>query len=154
MVNLTPAARGAVMFQQTIVFALLVAGAASLGCAKRAENVASAYVSPLAYEQFNCSQLAEEGGRISQRAAELSGVQDRKRTGDIVATTAAIIVFWPAAFLVGGDDAQTAELGRLKGEFEAVQKVSIQKRCTTRFESAQAAPPPRHAAASANYAPH
>ena len=64
-------------------------------CAKKSENVASSYVSPLAYQQFNCRQLAEEAGRVSQRAAQLSGVQDRKRTGDVVATTAAIIVFWP-----------------------------------------------------------
>jgi hypothetical protein len=129
------------MFQQALVPALLVLSVASLGCAKRAENVAATYVSPLAYDQFNCRQLAEEAGRVSQRAAELSGVQNKKRTGDIVATTAAVIVFWPAAFLVSGDDAQTAELARLKGEFEAIQKVSIQKRCSTRFESRP--PPPR-----------
>src|SRR5215211_2474019 len=123
------------MFRQTLVPALLLASIVSLGCAKRAENVAAAYVSPLAYDQFNCRQLAEEAGRVSQRAAELSGVQNRKRTGDIVATTAAVIIFWPAAFMVGGDDAQTAELARLKGEFDAIQKVSIQKSCGTRFES-------------------
>lgn len=141
------------MFRQTVVLALLVASAASLGCAKRAENVAAAYVSPLTYQQFNCTQLAEEAQRVSQRAAELSGVQDRKRTGDIVATTAAIIVFWPAAFLVSGDDAQTAELARLKGEFDTIQQVSIQKRCTTRFES-QPPPPPKRAAEAPSYAPH
>jgi hypothetical protein len=123
-----------------IVCALLAFSFALLSCAKRSENVAAAYVSPLAYEQFNCGQLAEEAGRVSQRAAELSGVQDRKRTGDIVATTAAIIVFWPAAFLVSGDDAQTAELARLKGEFEAMRKVSIQKGCGTRFESRSSTP--------------
>jgi hypothetical protein len=48
-------------------------------------------------------------------------------------------VFWPAAFLVGGDDAQTAELARLKGEFEAIQRVSVQKGCSIRFQSR---PPP------------
>lgn len=94
-------------------------------CAKKSENVAASYVSPLAYQQFNCRQLAEEAGRISQWSTELSGVQNRKRTGDIVATTAAIVVFWPAAFLVSGDDAQTAELappmtGRVSGHFAAV----------------------------------
>lgn len=118
---------------------LLLIGIAICSCAKRAENVAASYVSPLAYQQFNCRQLGEEAGRVSQRAAELSGVQDQKRRGDIVATTAAIIVFWPAAFLVSGNDAQTAELARLKGEFEAIQRVSIEKRCNIRFEGR---PPP------------
>ncbi len=52
-----------------------------------------------------------------------------------MATAAAIIVFWPAAFFVSGDDAQTAELARLKGEFTTIQQVSIQKNCGTRFEA-------------------
>jgi len=119
------------------VLCVLVSSTLFMSCAKKSENVAASYISPLAYEQFSCRQLAEEAGRVSQRAGELSGVQDRKRTGDIVATTAAVIVFWPAAFLVTGDDAQTAELARLKGEFEAIQKVSVQKACATRFESAR-----------------
>ena len=57
------------------------------------------------------------------------------KTGDIVATTAAVIVFWPAAFLVGGDEAQTAELAHLKGEFDAIQRVSVKKGCTTQFQN-------------------
>jgi hypothetical protein len=115
--------------------ALLVACVIATGCAKRSEDVAAAYVSPLQYQQYSCTQLAAEASRVSQRAAELSGVQDSKRTKDKVATVAAVIVFWPAAFLVTGDDAQTAELARLKGEFAAIQQVSIQKNCGTRFEA-------------------
>ena len=33
----------------------------------------------------------------------LSGAQDSQRTKDGLATAAAIVVFWPAAFFVGGD---------------------------------------------------
>jgi hypothetical protein len=116
---------------------LLVSVVLGLGCAKRSQDVAAAYVSPLQYEQYNCSQLAAEASRISQRAAELAGVQDSKRTNDKIATAAAVIVFWPAAFFVGGDDAQTAELARLKGEFDALQQVSIKKSCGIRFQAAQ-----------------
>jgi hypothetical protein len=117
-----------------VLMAPAVIALALPACAKKSENVAASYVSPLAYQQFGCNQLAEEGERVSLRAAELSGVQDRKRTGDIVATTAAIVVFWPAAFLVKGDDAQTAELARLKGEFDAISRVSAQKGCTIQFQ--------------------
>jgi hypothetical protein len=81
-----------------VLMAPAVIALAMAACAKKSENVAASYVSPLAFQQFSCNQLAEEGERVSLRAAELSGVQDRKRTGDIVATTAAIVVFWPAAF--------------------------------------------------------
>lgn len=123
------------MWKVAPLVALLAVYTAGMGCAKRSEDVAAAYVSPLQYQQFSCSQLAAEASRVSQRAAELAGVQDSKRTKDKVATAAAIIVFWPAAFLVNGDDAQTAELARLKGEFATLQQVSIQKNCGTRFES-------------------
>ena len=120
---------------RSTIWVVVSIGLVCSACAKKAENVAAAYVSPLAYEQLSCRQLGEEAGRVSQRAGELSGIQNRKRTGDIVATTAAIVVFWPAAFLVSGDDAQTAELARLKGEFEAIQRVSVQKGCSIRFEN-------------------
>jgi hypothetical protein len=54
------------------------------------------------YQQYTCQQLAQEAGAVSARAAALSGVPDQKRTNDGVATAAAIVVFWPAAFLVVG----------------------------------------------------
>ena len=46
----------------------------------------------------------------------------------------AIVVFWPAAFFIKGDGHTAAELGRLKGEFEAVEKASIEKTCGLRFQ--------------------
>ena len=91
----------AVNFKRSRIWVLVLIGLSFGACAKKSENVAASYVSPLGYQQFNCRQLAEEAGRVSQRAAELSGVQNRKRPATFVATTAAIIVFWPAAFLVG-----------------------------------------------------
>lgn len=116
-------------------FLLLAATAAAVaGCASSASEVSATYVSPLQYQHLNCKQIAGEAERVSRRAAELSGVQDGKRTSDAVATTAAIIIFWPAAFLVKGDGQTAAELGRLKGEFEALQKVSIEKNCELRLQ--------------------
>lgn len=51
-----------------------------------------------------------------------------------MATTAGIIIFWPAAFFVKDDGQTAAELGRLKGEFEALEKVSIEKSCSHRLQ--------------------
>jgi hypothetical protein len=51
-------------------------------------------------------------------------------------TGAAIVLFWPAAFFVKGDGQTAAELGRLKGEFEAIEQASIQKNCGLRFQRA------------------
>ncbi len=121
---------------------IIVAGAAFAlcGCASGADKVMATYVSPLQYQNYSCSQLGEEAQRISARVAQTSGVQDAKATNDAIVTTAAVIVFWPAAFLVGGDDQNTAELARLKGEFETIEKVSIQKNCGLQFRKE---PPPK-----------
>jgi hypothetical protein len=72
--------------------------------------------------------------RVSRRAAEASGVQDSQRTTDAWTTTAAVIIFWPAAFFVKGDGQNAAELARLKGEFEALERVSIEKNCNLRIQ--------------------
>ncbi|MBK5959534.1 hypothetical protein CCR97_15160 [Rhodoplanes elegans] len=115
------------------VWVLLIAVLAS-GCATKSDEVAATYVSPYQFENMTCPQIAEESQRIAQRANELAGVQDSKRTKDTVATTVAVVVFWPAAFLVGGDDRNTAELARLRGEMQALEQVAIRKRCNIQFQ--------------------
>ena len=104
------------------------------GCAKKAENVAATYISPLVYQSYDCDQIALEMQAISNSVATLSGAQNRKRTGDTVATTAAVIIFWPAAFLVGGNDEQTAQLARHKGELEALRQAATQKQCNIEIQ--------------------
>jgi hypothetical protein len=79
-----------------------------------------------------------EAQAISAKAAELSGAQDQKRTNDQIATGVAIVVFWPAAFLVGGDGQVAAQLSQLKGQLNAVEQASIQKKCGIQFRQAPA----------------
>ncbi|MCB8823408.1 hypothetical protein [Microvirga rosea] len=106
------------------------------GCASRSEDVAASYVSAASYSGYSCRELGQEAQRVSSAAAAASGVQDSQRTKDTVATTAAIVIFWPAAFFVGGNNAQTAELARLKGHMQAIEEASIQKKCGIRFQRA------------------
>lgn len=103
------------------------------GCASSADKIGPQYVSPLQFSAYGCDQLSHEAQRISGRVAQLSGVQDQKATNDAIVTGVAIVVFWPAAFLVGGNDQNTAELSRLKGEFETIEQVAIQKKCGFEF---------------------
>lgn len=107
------------------------------GCAQKAEQVTSTYVSPLTYQSYSCKQVAQEASRVSSRVGELSGVQNKKASDDAVATGVALVVFWPAAFFIKGDKQTAAELGRLKGELEALEKASIQKNCGIVFQRAQ-----------------
>jgi hypothetical protein len=106
------------------------------GCATSSDKIAPSYVSPLQYDAYNCRQLAEEAQRISARAAAAAGAQDSQRTQDTVTTTVAVVIFWPAAFFVGGDKQNAAELARLKGEMDAIEQASIRKQCGIQFRSA------------------
>jgi hypothetical protein len=106
------------------------------GCASRSEDVGAAYVSPTTYQSYSCKELSLEAQRVSAAAAAAAGAQDSQRTKDAVATTAAVVIFWPAAFFVGGDNAKTAELANLKGQMQAIEAASIQKKCGITFNRA------------------
>jgi hypothetical protein len=115
-------------------FAFLSAAVVLSACASKSSDVAPSYVSPMTYQSYTCQQLAQEAQSVSARAAQAAGAQDDKRTRDQIATGAAIIVFWPAAFFVGGDSQTAAELARLKGQMEAIEEASIQKKCSIQFQ--------------------
>lgn len=103
-------------------------------CAKRADQISASYISPLQYESYDCRQLGEEAQRVSSRASMVAGTQDEKANKDALAMGVGLIIFWPALFAVGGNDQQTAELARLRGEMEAIEQVSIRKRCGIQFQ--------------------
>jgi hypothetical protein len=113
----------------------MVALAAALaGCASSAADITASYVSPVQYSSYNCQQLGLEAQSVSARAAALSGAQDNQRTKDTLATTAAVVIFWPAAFLVGGDKQTAAELAQIKGQMVAIEQASISKKCNIQFQ--------------------
>ncbi|HLH10366.1 MAG TPA: hypothetical protein VKV77_00640 [Methylovirgula sp.] len=119
-----------------VIIALSIAS-----CAKDASQVSATYVSPITYENYTCPQLAEEAQRVQVRAAQAAGVQDQKATNDKVAMGVGLVIFWPALFFTKGNDENTAELARLKGEMDAVEEASIQKRCGITFQHGA---PPAH----------
>ena len=115
------------------------------GCATPADNIAPAYVSTVGYQGLSCKQLALEATDISARAAAAAGMQDQKATGDAVATGVALVVFWPAFFLIRGDGTQAAEVSRLKGEMQAIETSSRRNGCGIVFDTQ-----PKRAKAVAN----
>src|ERR1700692_4405268 len=108
------------------------------GCASSAADISPAYVSPVAYQGYTCQQLAMEAQAISTRAATLSGAQDKPRTKAGLATAAAVVIFWPAAFFVGGDKQTAAELAQMKGQMVAVEQASNAKKCEIQFQGPRA----------------
>ena len=115
------------MNPKTITTVLLCTAALS-ACAKSSANIEASYVSPALYESMSCKQLSDE----AQRGAR---VQDKNATRDAVATTAAAVIFWPAAFFIGGNGTNATELASLKGQLETIQSVSEQKKCGLTFRT-------------------
>ena len=100
-----------------------------MGCATASKDVATAYVSPMQYQPYDCNQLSSEIQRIQGRVNQLSGRLDEAATNDKAIMGVGMILFWPALFALGGTKQQEAEYGRLKGEYEAIQQASVIKRC-------------------------
>ena len=111
----------------------LCAAVSLAGCADRSNEISASYVSPIPFQSYSCTQLSQEAQRVSSRAAQVAGVQDEKASGDAVATGVALVLFWPAVFFIKGNKQNAAELGRLKGELEAIEQASIQKNCGITF---------------------
>ncbi len=112
-----------IFFRSAMAACILSAAVSS--CATKPENIEAAYISPLTYESYDCEQIA----------AEVTGVQKKKANNDAGAMAVGLILFWPALLFIKGDSATEAEVARLKDEMEAIEKVSIQKKCGLVFQA-------------------
>lgn len=117
---------------------ILLCATALAGCAQKSDSIEAMYFSPTGYESYSCRQLSEEAQRVSAHAAHAAGVQDQKATSDAVATGVALVLFWPAAFFIQGDDTNATALAQLKGQMNAIQEVSRRKGCNIQFQTAPA----------------
>ena len=117
-------------FMEKLICLLLVC-CLLVGCATSSGNIAASYTSPVQYENYNCIQLAQETARLQQRITQLGGRLDEASRNDKVLTGVAVVVFWPALFALGGTKEQEAQFAMLKGQYEAVQQMSIQKGCSS-----------------------
>lgn len=116
-----------------ILFLVLIAIA---GCASNPDEIAAAYVSPLKYRDFSCDQLAMEMDHVGSRTTRLHSSLQKKRSGDKWQMGVGMVLFWPALFaLEGGDGVEATEYSLLKGEFEALRKVSVEKSCSLQRKS-------------------
>lgn len=128
--------------QQTSIRLLagVFAAAQITGCATASKDIAAQSVSPLQYQSLDCGQIAAEMQRVGSRAAQLAGRLDEAAANDKAIAGVGIVLFWPALFALGGTRQQEAEYARLKGEYEALQQVAIQKNCPGAVPPAPANP--------------
>lgn len=98
-------------------------------CASSSSDIAASYVSPITYQNYTCQQLSEELQRISARVQQVSGTVDSRASNDKVAMGVGMVIFWPALFFLKGDGPEAQELGRLKGEYDAVEEAGVRSNC-------------------------
>ncbi len=85
------------------------------------------YVSPIMYETLECSQVPEEARILIKQAQQVSGI------AGIQSVDQSVIV-WPIALTVGQGGANaSAELGRIKYKFEALERAAARENCSVRF---------------------
>jgi hypothetical protein len=120
-----------------VAVATATAWAFLYGCASKPEAVSANYVSPLVYQPYDCDQIRGELMRVNRHVMEVTGQQQNTADRDAVALGVGMVIFWPALFfMIGGDKSQ--ELGRLKGEYDALEQVAIIKKCDVATELAEA----------------
>lgn len=111
------------------LIAITAAAAFLAGCASASKDISATYVSPIQYRSYDCDQIALESDRLTAHIAELGGQLDEASSNDAALVGVGAILFWPALFFLGGNQAQEAEYGRLKGEYDALQRSAVEKRC-------------------------
>lgn len=99
------------------------------GCSTAAKDIAPTYVSPIQYQSYDCQQIEAENARLVNRVSQLGGRLDEAASNDKAIGVVGAVLFWPALFALGGTKNQEAEYARIKGEHDALQQASIQKKC-------------------------
>ena len=101
-----------------------------MGCASHPDEIPTQYVSSVSYKDYDCDQIGLEMTRISSRVNQLQTSLEEKADNDSAQMAVGMVLFWPTLFfLEGGDGPEAQEYGRLKGEFDALQQLNIQKKC-------------------------
>jgi hypothetical protein len=99
------------------------------GCASGPDSVEARYVSPTMYQTWTCEQLTEERTRLDSEVRRVAGLQRENANADAAMMTVGLILFWPMLFGLAATKDRANELGRLKGEYEAVEQSMKSKQC-------------------------
>ena len=100
------------------------------GCNNVASNeVIADSVSTYGYENMTCSQIESEIDHLQRAASQAAGVVDKKKSSQSGKMTAAILLFWPVAFIVDDNSLEAQKYARLQGEYEAALRSHRNKDC-------------------------
>jgi hypothetical protein len=103
-----------------------------ISCTSYSKDIEPIHVPLDQYRSLNCEELGHEFGQLFQRRNSLADELDEEAANDQSITAVSAVLFWPAAFALGGNKEQEQEYAQIKGEFDAVIRVGIEKQCNMR----------------------
>ena len=113
----------------TLLFAVLF-----VSCASNPDKITTAYVSPLQFQNYNCDQIALEQLNIERRGSQLYNTLAAEAKGDRWQMGVGMVLFLPTLIaLEGGDGPAAGEYSLIKGQYQALQTTSVQKKCGIYF---------------------
>jgi hypothetical protein len=113
---------------KTIIALTAAATLALAGCATAPDQITASYVSPTAFSGQTCGQLNAQAQRLNARLMTATGQQTQQANNDAAMTAVALVLFWPAAFWIGGND-QSPAIAQMRGEAEAIRTAAIARGC-------------------------
>lgn len=119
--------------QPMLASRLAAAGAGFLmllaGCATRSGDVKPLPSDPADFARLSCEALYTESEQVQRRAADVAYTMDERVGNNVIALGVGATVFWPALLAMRPDGPDAAELGRLRGRFDALQRALAQRPC-------------------------
>ncbi|SFO38139.1 hypothetical protein SAMN04488056_105114 [Cohaesibacter marisflavi] len=94
-------------------------------CAKKPESIEASYISPTIYNDWSCSQLAEEQERLSHAYQQVAAQQNKARGNDIAGV---ILIGLPVSSLSG--DNVAPQVANIKGQQQTIEQTMIRKNCS------------------------
>lgn len=98
------------------------------GCAQTPESIKPAYVSPLTYEKYGCTQLKNEAIRVNTSLKYTSIQQNKKAENDAVSL--GTYIFTSGLYVQSMGIDQEERIANLKGQYKAIIDVSAKKNCS------------------------
>jgi hypothetical protein len=108
----------------------VVAALAQAACASGPSSIDARYVSPNTYQAWSCPQLFDEKARVASELERTSGLQKENATTDAVLVGAGIIITPLLLIGLAATKDRKDEIGRLKGEYEALDTNIKAKQCS------------------------
>jgi len=109
--------------------------ATMVGCASSPQDIPAYYVSPKKYDNFTCDEIGDEAVAMSNHMRSLYGDASKAHATDVALTATSLVLFWPALFFLGGNEADESQYSVLKGEVNAIELASNRKGCDITFGS-------------------